>query len=268
MESEDYRQPTEHFKLNHFAIRCFRDTGDDDYIAARLAMRARLPGPFLWSAEQAIEKYLKCILFLNRRDTDRLNHNIRAAFDRINSSLPFKIALNKGEQSVFDHIADWNADRYLLRSFVLRNSELLQLDALVWKLRQYCQPLDIKHWADPPCKSVLMEKVQRITDNLDGDAASGYLHGGRLEKILHDKKSPAHGALVWMNMQYSLKKRNSVQFRNGTLAVNTPLWVAPELAQDAAKLMKIPEYIVDAANVLAKERDRKKRDKARATETK
>ena len=52
-------------ELNLFAIRSFRDVADNDYIAARLAYRAHLPGQFLWSCEQAIEKYLKFILFLS-----------------------------------------------------------------------------------------------------------------------------------------------------------------------------------------------------------
>ncbi|SPA46665.1 hypothetical protein CBM2629_A60060 [Cupriavidus taiwanensis] len=36
--------------LNDFAIRSFRETADKDYIAARMAYRARLIQPFLWSA--------------------------------------------------------------------------------------------------------------------------------------------------------------------------------------------------------------------------
>ena len=66
MDQAKHIPAPEHAKINHFAIRCFRDTGDADYLAARMAMRARLAIPFLWSAEQAIEKYLKCILLLNR----------------------------------------------------------------------------------------------------------------------------------------------------------------------------------------------------------
>ncbi|ASK93081.1 hypothetical protein XcvCFBP7111P_17620 [Xanthomonas citri pv. vignicola] len=55
-----------HAKVNQFAIRCLRDTGDGDYIAARLSMRAYLYTQYLWAAEQAVEKYLKCILMQSR----------------------------------------------------------------------------------------------------------------------------------------------------------------------------------------------------------
>jgi hypothetical protein len=258
MDLTDFRPPTDHARINQFGIRCFRDTGDDDYIAARLAMRARLAGPFLWSAEQAVEKYLKCILMLNRRPTNGLSHKIGPALDRINNSLPFRIKLRKGEQAIFDHLAEWDADRYLLGSFVLRDIEVLQLDRLAWKLRGYCQPLDVVHYADPPCEKVLMENVRRIEANLDGEPKSGYLEGGKLERILQDRNHPAHGPLVWKNLMYSLSKRNSVKFRSGFQAVNSPLWLNPELAQEAAKWMYIPPRIVSAANDLAKKRDQEK----------
>ena len=52
--------------VNDFAIRSFRDIADGDYIAARMAYRAMLPVQFLWSSQQALEKYLKCILFIRR----------------------------------------------------------------------------------------------------------------------------------------------------------------------------------------------------------
>lgn len=42
--------------LNDFATRCFRDVADGDYIAARLAWRAKLFPQFLSSAQQAPEK--------------------------------------------------------------------------------------------------------------------------------------------------------------------------------------------------------------------
>lgn len=45
--------------LNDFAIRCFRDVADDDYIAARMACPTELVLQYLWASQQAIEKYLK-----------------------------------------------------------------------------------------------------------------------------------------------------------------------------------------------------------------
>ena len=44
-----------HILVNDFAIRSFRETADKDYIAARMAYRARLIQPFLWSALHCLE---------------------------------------------------------------------------------------------------------------------------------------------------------------------------------------------------------------------
>lgn len=43
--------------LNDFASKSFRNTADQDYIAARMSYRAGLLEPFLWSSFHAIEKY-------------------------------------------------------------------------------------------------------------------------------------------------------------------------------------------------------------------
>jgi hypothetical protein len=256
MDLPNYRPPTEHANINQFAIRCFRDTGDTDYIAARLAMRSRLAGPFLWSAEQAVEKYLKCILMLNRRKTNDLGHKIAAALERINTTLPFAIVLNKGEQKVFDHLAEWNGDRYLITSFIVFDIEVLQLDRLVWKLRQYCCPLDVMHYADAPSEKVLLDNITRLEVRLNGPAKAGYLDGGLLEKVLADKKHSAHGALVWKNLRYSLITRNRVSFVQGFQGINAPLWLNPELAGAAAQWMSIPKKTINAANDLVAERKR------------
>ncbi|MBU0482592.1 MAG: hypothetical protein KKG47_15985 [Proteobacteria bacterium] len=65
--------------LNDFAIRSFRDVADSDYIAARMAYRAQLVQQFLWSGLQAMEKYLKCILLLNRIKAKNVRHDLAVA---------------------------------------------------------------------------------------------------------------------------------------------------------------------------------------------
>jgi hypothetical protein len=51
--------------LNTFASDVFRKQADYDYIAARANYRMRLRQQFLWSAHQAVEKYLKATLLFN-----------------------------------------------------------------------------------------------------------------------------------------------------------------------------------------------------------
>src|SRR6266571_4943728 len=62
--------------VNDFAVRCFRDIADGDYIAARMACRAALVMQFLWASQQAIEKYLKGILLLNRIPAKDVRHDL------------------------------------------------------------------------------------------------------------------------------------------------------------------------------------------------
>lgn len=259
MDIENYRSPTEHAKINHLAIRCFRDTGDGDYIAARLAMRAGLAGQFLWAAEQAIEKYLKGILILNRVDTNNLGHDIGEALRCINTKLPFTIPLTNSQREVFDQIAEWGADRYLIGSFRLMGDELRYFDSLVWRLRQYCQPLDVIHYADDPNESVLMNNIKRIEAGLNGPAKNGHINAGRLERILTNKNDQAREPLVWKNFMYSTSQRKVIRFNIYPQAINSPLWLNPELAADAKKWMKIPRGVVQRCEVLRKERANKVR---------
>lgn len=260
MDLSNYRQPTEHALINQFAIRCFREIGDGDYIAARMAMRARLAPQFLWSAEQAVEKYLKCILMLNREDTRDLAHDIRAALERINQKLPFTIELQQAAQEVFDHLVDWSADRYLVNSLHLFDREVLKLDMLVWHLRQFCVPLDVAHYADEPSRDVLLANVARIQAGLNGPRRAGYING-LLENVARDRKHPAHNALVWRNLAYSGRPVKRVRFPNSWQALNSPLFVRPDLADEVAKYMRLPRDVIEGARVLAAEREREKASK-------
>lgn len=263
MEQIKHRLPTEHAKINNFAIRCFRDIGDGDYIAARVAIRSRLVSQFLWSSEQAVEKYLKCILMLNRKATHDLSHKIGDALDRINKELSFKILLSAPEQQVFDHLVDWDADRYLIGSFNLMTEEVLNLDRLVWRLRQYCVPLDMAHYADAPSAIVLLENIKRIEEGLLGPAKDGHISHGLLEQILADKKHPARAALIWKNFHYSARQRKSMLFNSDFHAVNTPLFLYPELAVEAAKWMKISKKVLDGCHQLAIKRKKQKMQEER-----
>lgn len=251
----------EHAKINQFAIRCFRDTGDADYIAARLAIRSGLAQPFLWSAEQAVEKYIKCILMLNRRTTEGLLHKIGDALERVNSTLPFKIELDKHEAKIFQHLVSWNADRYLLHSFTLHSVEVLHLDKLVWKLRQYCEPLDVLHYADTPSEVVLLQNTSRIEAGLTGPSRDGRIAGGYLEKVLENRQHPAREGLVWQNFYFTHAFRKRVMFRESMQATNAPLFIYPELADEVAKWMQIPKRILDGARQLARVRAAEKKNR-------
>lgn len=266
MDTKTYRPPTAHAKVNDVAIRCFRDIDDGDYIAARLAMRTRLGSQFLWSAEQAVEKYLKCILMLNRISTKDLVHDIERALQRVNTDLPFKICLSVREQEIFDHLVQWNSDRYLITSFHLMYEELLNLDMLVWRLRQYCKALDVEHYADAPSANVLLQNIKRIEAGLTVQAKNGHIDGGRLEQILEDKDHPARDALIWKNFRYNPRQRKIIAFPTGVQGVNAPLFIYPEVAQEASKWMQIKGPFVEACNALVRQRKKEALAAAKAAE--
>lgn len=249
-----------HAKINHVAIRCFRDTGDADYISARLAMRARLPGPFLTGSQQALEKYQKCILMLNRIKTSGLSHKLGDARSRIEQKLSFNIEFDDEELDFFKHLDTWKFDRYLTNSLFAKTEELMVLDRLVWKLRQYCRSVDMIHRSQPPDNSVIAKNLAAITKTLGGPAKDGRLSGGALERILENKTHPARPGLVWKNLWFTDSTRTSVNIHRGYQAENAPLFNFPEVAREASQYMYVPEQLIRGAEHLANERKRKKKN--------
>lgn len=245
-DMEDTEKPKQrpaplHAKVNFFAIRCFRDTGDGDYIAARMAMRAGLTTQYLWAAEQAIEKYLKCTLMLNRQRTQHIGHDIKLALDDVREKLGIPIELTPIEQKAFDNIAGWNADRYLLGSHRVKDIELPALDLIVWRLRQFSQPLDVEHYADQPSRSIFEANVQRI---LNGDVANpkeGYIEAGMLERILREKNNPARGMLIWKNLRFNNANRRRHLVTSGWKSVHSPsqIYEDPRLESEVRRWMKL-----------------------------
>nr|WP_198980093.1 HEPN domain-containing protein [Herbaspirillum sp. ASV7] len=242
------KTPTEHAHINNFAIRCFRDTGDGDYIAARMAFRARLFQQFLWSAEQAIEKYLKCVLMLNRKKAD-FGHQISTGLSRVNSELPFKITLSPQEERVFERIAAQDADRYLTLSYFIEGTDLPWFDAVVWKLRQYCQPLDIADIYSAPSQEEMNKGIMRIERLLAEKRPSApecAIEGGFIEEVISKKGHPAREHLLWHNLYFTTRRRSSVRVATGFTARNSPFWLKPELLDEVAKYMYIPKAYIRA----------------------
>jgi hypothetical protein len=117
----------------------FRDVADKDYIAARLLFRHDLELQFLWSALQAVEKYLKAILLYNGRNARGLGHSLTRAFDRVCSidDVPFQFPTEL--RAFLQHLENFGQNRYLVMPHYVRGDELLQLDRAVWHIRRYCR---------------------------------------------------------------------------------------------------------------------------------
>lgn len=110
---------------------------DADYIAARLAYRAQLPVQFLWASQQALEKYLKVILFLERIKTRRLGHELSPALKAIEDA-GLALDLTKSTQKFIAAIDRTGRFRYMEVSVVVWWHWIIALERAVWELRRFC----------------------------------------------------------------------------------------------------------------------------------
>lgn len=237
--------------LNDFAIRCFRDVADHDYIAARVAYRAELYGPFLWSSLQAIEKYLKGILLLNRVPARDLRHSLAKAIDRT-SKLPFQISLCSGSQEFIRHIDKFGSFRYLESAYYVHGHLLPALDRAVFEIRRYCQPINFQiTYPSGDTRNVL--KLNLLRAEQAKHCSDVLLLGGKLEQILAKRDCPSRDALVWRNLWYSRARRRIVRSRQASLSVNAPLTLQPSLVDEVTKYVYLPKDVVSAYRAMAKE---------------
>jgi len=99
-------------RLNSWAIGSFRDIADGDYIAARLACRAQLAQQFLWASQQAIEKYLKCGLFIRRIPARDVKHNLAPALKRLTDA-GVGFTLSERSQEFIERVDGMGQFRYM-----------------------------------------------------------------------------------------------------------------------------------------------------------
>ena len=233
-------------RVNNFAIRAFRDTADRDYLAARLACRSDLIPQFLWSAQQAIEKYLKCLLLLNRIPAKNVRHDIGKALDLL-GRLSFKVELCARSRKFIDHVATYGEYRYLDVSTFAIGTVLVDLDLTVWELRRYCQVLSV---FGKRLISVEQEMLDFALEELrlsnSNPQHTFRIKGGYLEEILSNPRHAAREALVWHNPCFGVRSRRTVKARNVMQAFNAPLYLFPEMLDELLNYVFIPKDHVDA----------------------
>ena len=217
--------------LNDFALRSFRDIADGDYIAARLACRSQLAVQYLWSSQQAIEKYLKCILLLNRIPAKNMGHNLSAGLDAITASGKLTLGLVKPTDEFISYLDRNGQSRYLEVSNVAFGHDLVRLDRAVWELRRFCT------LALEPRSSLLTEGQP---------APRVRLAGGQLEKIIDNSKHPARSALLWQNGFFGKCVRKTVELVGWVQANNAPLFLSPQILDEVLKYVHLPKGLVAA----------------------
>jgi hypothetical protein len=222
--------------IDDFAIRSFRDRADEDYISARLAYRAALAIPSLWSSLQTIEKYLKCILLLNRVPCRDAGHNLHMALKAINASGKVKLDLCDRTTDLINHLDGFGSFRYLEISNVAYGSNLIALDRAVWELRRFC------------CR----DSEPRRLKLQQGIAPSKFrIEGGYLEAILDNPRSPAREPLLWSNAFFGKRQRRRVRRDDWIRAENAPLYLHPEMIDEILKYVHLPKELVKAYRTLA-----------------
>jgi hypothetical protein len=227
-----YANPNQN--IDRFAIRCFRDTGDLDYIAARLCYRSGLIPQFHWQALQCLEKYFKTIFLLNRVKAKNISHDLDKAL-RLFKELPFEIKLSESSYSLIDHLTKFGKNRYFEYPYYLHGPKLVELDKTVWEIRHYCYQMNYSVLLNNKYVSLLETHLKMINESLSPKNTSSILIpnlSGKLEEIVSNKDHISRGALVWQNAFFGLKRRKVVKQQVHALSENSPLSLNPSLVHE------------------------------------
>lgn len=217
--------------INDFAVRSFRDIADADYIAARMACRAALTTQYLWASQQAVEKYLKCILLLNRIPAKDVRHDLTKAPGKIEKSGKVTLDFSRGTREFIKRLDEYGPYRYFEISNVGFGAELVTLDRAAWELRRFCT----------------LAEEQRKAKLRDGYPAPRVrIAGGALEKIIDDAQNQAREPLLWQNGFFGTRARRTVRLKKWFQAHNAPLYLNPQIVEEVLKYVFLPKELADA----------------------
>ncbi len=202
-----------------------------------MAYRTDLLPQFLWASQQAIEKYLKCILLLHRVPARGIMHHLKAALIAVVSSGKIFPALDLTEETsdFIDRLDRYGWSRYLeVPNFGLRE-DIVNLDRAVWELRRYCTLI-------PEPRQVLLR---------DGAPPPRvWIEGGCLESMISNKKSPARGQLLWQNAFFGVRAKRTIRIAGPLLrATNSPLSLNPHVLDEVLKYVHLPRGVIEEYRV-------------------
>ena len=239
-------KPSTDALLNDFATRSFRDVADEDYISARLAFRARLIPKFLWASLQALEKYLKCMLVLNRIPASR-GHDLGEILAAFEKNRPFELRLSAPAKKFVDFLDTYGRHRYFESSWYVMGGEIVDLDRTVWEVRRYARIMRYEfHGKDGSKMNALPIELAHNIDAESRHPQDFHIMGGRLESILAKKDHPAREPLVWQNGFFGKSRRRTVRLRSGLQAANSPLTLHPELLNEVLKYVWLPKDVKES----------------------
>jgi HEPN domain-containing protein len=226
--------------LDNFALRCFRDTADGDYVAARMAYRADLIPQALWASQQTIEKYIKCILLLRRIESRKATHFLIKLLSKLEEIFPMR--LSPETRRFVEYIDIYGPDRYLTYPYSVEGSEILKLDQAVWEIRRYCIPY--QRWKGRNGARLADMDVKQIVDG-EKKPFQEYrpLIPGLLDNIIAQKTHPARPHLIWKNLYFGTSRRTRVALSETFQSVNSPLALYPEIYDEVAKYVHLPKEL-------------------------
>lgn len=242
--------PEKEILLNDFALRSFRDDADGDYIAARMAYRSKLVPQFLWLSQQAIEKYLKCILVLNRIPAKKLQHDLGRALSRVEEGCWFELRLHSESRRFIEYLNGFRV-RYAELSYYVHDYEIVKLDRTVWELRRYCQVIQ-RHLVNAHGEQCELARIKASEDR----PHEFRFFRGFLEKVLTERKHPARAALIWQNFFFGSRRRRKIRLARIAYANNAPLWLHPEILDEVLKYVDISKRVQDAYREWAAQQDK------------
>lgn len=221
-----------------------------------MAYRAQLVPQFLWASLQAIEKYFKCILLLNRIKAKSIRHDLSAALDLLKTELPFRLRIREPALRFIKHVDSYGRFRYLEIPFHVRGPELIQLDMTIWDVRRYCQLINYIHY-DFGNAVPMLDVMTRTLELSEKRPPQRFgIIGGNLEKIISDRKHPARASLLWKNLFYGRRTRSRVEISQYLHSTNSPLSLHPDLLDDVLKYVYLPKEVIVAYRVECKTRNK------------
>lgn len=103
-------------------------------------------------------------------------------------------------------------------------------------------------------KNMLQLEIQKIQESEKHPPHTFRIFGGLLEKIIENKNSPSRSALIWQNAFFGKATRKHVRIPTPFHAVNSPLYLHPEILEEILKFVFLPKEVADAYRKVAKKK--------------
>lgn len=239
--------------LNSIASEAFRDQADRDYVLARAAWKLRLRDQFLWSAQQAIEKYLKGVLLFDGQSARYIpssgkrrreyGHSLTALSAAVDALPGYQTTHPSSWQNFIDRLEHMGQNRYLTRNARTNYDSLDTLDEAVWSVRRYCQHM---RFTMKRTNGGVMEMLPAYMQTVNHPSYQKHPHqfrliGGQLEKwIAGPRDEPARSILIWNNRFFGSRARHNLRYGTWSSFVNSPVQRA--WAQDPILRAELAEY--------------------------